>query len=202
MTTGHTQLRLLAGLLAAALLAPAAAAQDLDSLNEDLRVETARLEYALEKVQKIRYPVTGDDHRVRKALLKEGRFLMKHAAQVPRDAPEQIEEVIGLMADKRAEADRFMEEVQPLWAEQTQNKTRRAGYRSAFVEVVKFHDVALDAQGVKDSLTHEEADDGLHVGLGDRLHQGRSPAAHGLNVGIPRPTDVPLGEPPAIVSPV
>ena len=103
MTTAANVRLVLAGLLAAALLVPAAGAQDLDSLNEEMRVETARLEYALEKVQKIRFPVTGDDLRARKSLLKEGRFLMKQAAQVPSDAPEQIEEITALMATKRDE---------------------------------------------------------------------------------------------------
>jgi hypothetical protein len=157
MTTAANLRLLPAGLLALALLAPAAGAQDLDKLNEDMRVETARLEYALEKVQKIRFPVTGDDLRSRKQLLQEGRFLMKQAAQVPRDAADQIEEITRLMADKRAETARFMEEVRPLWAEQTRSGTKRpGGYRSAYVEVIKFHDVLLDVESVQDRLTADE----------------------------------------------
>lgn len=148
----------LAGLWAvAATCSTAALAQDLDSLNEELRVETARLEYALEKVQKINYPVTGDDQRARKVLLKEGRFLMKQAAQVPRDAAPQLEEVIGLMADKREEADRFLENIKPLWADQVAGRERKGGYRSAYMEVIKFRDVATNAEAVTDGLTADEA---------------------------------------------
>ncbi len=156
MTTAATVRLVLAGLMTA-LLVPAAGAQNLDSLNEEMRVETARLEYALEKVQKIRFPVTGDDLRARKALLKEGRFLMKQAAQVPSDAPNQIEEITALMEAKRVEARRFMEEVKPLWAEQTATHSNRGGYRSAYAEVLKFHDVQLDAESVLDHLTADEA---------------------------------------------
>ena len=147
-----------AGLLAAALSSTTAVAQDLDSLNEELRVETARLEYALEKVQKISYPVTGDDQRARKGLLKEGRFLMKQAAQVPRDAPDLIEEVIRLMGEKREEADSFLDNVKPLWADQINGRgNREGGYRSAYMEVIKFRDVAVGAESVVDGLTADEA---------------------------------------------
>lgn len=157
MTIAETLRLPLAGLLALTLLGPAAGAQDLDSLNEEMRVETARLEYALEKIQNIRFPVTGDDLRVRKELIKEGRFLMKQAAQVPRDASAQIIEITRLLADKRVETSRFLEEVRPLWAEQSRaQQSRPGGYRSAFVEVVKFHDVLIDAESVQDALTGEE----------------------------------------------
>ena len=132
MTTAANLRLLISGLLATALLVPSAGAQDLDSLNEEMRVVTARLEFALEKVQKIHFPVTGDDLRTRKALLKEGRFLMKQAAQVPRDASEQILEITSLLSAKRDEATRFMTEVKPLWAEQSKGSgrgSRRLGDR-------------------------------------------------------------------------
>lgn len=159
MTTAAKFRLVLTGLLAVALFVPAAGAQDLDTLNEEMRVETARLEYALEKVQKIRFPVTGDDLRERKELLKEGRFLMKQAAQVPRDAENQILEITSLMAAKRAETTRFMEEVKPLWAEQTKGSSHRPGsYRSAYVEVIKFHDALIEAESVEEGLTIEEVE--------------------------------------------
>jgi hypothetical protein len=132
MTTAANRL-VLAGLVAAALLPRASSAQDLDQLNEDLRVETARLEYALEKVQRVQYPVTGDDRRIRKALLKDGRFLMKQAATVPRDAVPQMEELLRLMAEKRAEADRFVDDVRPLWQEQQRRRAEEGAPRPSSV---------------------------------------------------------------------
>lgn len=141
--------------LLALLSSLAASAQDLDSLNEDLRVETARLAYALEKIQRIGYPLGTDDRRSARALLRDGRFLMKQAATTsPRDV-ERIREVIGQLQAARVEADTFLEHVAPAWDQQVDPEGPRT-YRSPYMEVIKYRDVAEDTWRGRDTLTAEE----------------------------------------------
>jgi hypothetical protein len=141
--------------LLAALVVPSAFAQDLDALNEDLRVQTARLEYALEKVQKLSYPMGADDRRARKNLIRNGRYLMKQAAQVPRGGEGQIEGLLEAMDVARTNTLEFLEGARPVWLED-QGRAPQAGYRSAYMEVIKFQDVAEDAERARDAMSAQD----------------------------------------------
>jgi hypothetical protein len=122
---------------------------------EELRIATARLQYALEKCDRIGYPVGGTDRRLRADILDRGRVLMKQAATVSRDNEEGIAALLQELAGVRQEALDFVERVVPIWQEPS--KRPEAGlYRSAYAEVVKFHDVVEDVRQVLGTVSVAE----------------------------------------------
>ena len=74
----------LTAVLLACFAAPSVvvAADELDSLNEDLRVSTARLQYAMDKLRSVHYALGGDDRRT--LVLVSTRFELEHLAELTR----------------------------------------------------------------------------------------------------------------------
>lgn len=137
------RLRLALGLVLCTVLAAPAVAQDLDSLNEDLRVSVARLQYALDKLQGISFTLGVDDRRQRKALVREGKFLMERAARTGWGDETNLIDTTRQIDDLRVRVDRFLDDVAPVY--ERPQRTQLREWRSPFQQVLAFHDVAEDA---------------------------------------------------------
>jgi len=153
--------RLAAGLaLALALLlglasAPSArAAGDLDSLNEELRVSVARLQYALDKIRVLDYPLGAADRQRRRDLIREGKYLMERSATVAWADEQTILELTDALGDLRGRVEDFVETVVPSWEKPRRDPGSAMG--SPFKEVRQFHDVAQDVETRYGGLSSSE----------------------------------------------
>jgi hypothetical protein len=135
--------------------APAAhAADDLDALNEELRVSVARVQYVLDKVRGLDYPLGVQDRIRKKDLVREGKSLMTSAATVAWTDEDGILRLVDSLADLRARAEAFVETVAPTW--EKPRRQERATDRSPFQEVLELHDVVEDLEARYDRLTWSE----------------------------------------------
>lgn len=159
----------LAGVLALTLVVfpiPAAGApDDVDATNEELRVSTARLQFAMDKLTALDFPLGGDDRRTKRDLVRESRLLMSQAATLAWDDVESMLAMMDAMAEVRARVDDFLDHVQPSW--ERRRRSPRHTYRSAYMEVVKFRDVAEDLErsfGGLNDAEREEVKDLIQAG--------------------------------------
>ncbi|MEM7243706.1 MAG: hypothetical protein AAF533_00095 [Acidobacteriota bacterium] len=121
-------------------------------LLEDLRVATARLEFALEQTRLSDGVLGVEQRRERKILVRRSRSLMKNAAAVGATDTVTIE---GLVTDLRDTRQAVLDWYDGLSSDRP-SPERKAAYRSAFMEVLKYRDVATDVQGAVDSLSLDE----------------------------------------------